>query len=244
MCALTGAPDAHTISPPVHAQLWCCDSWCYVDPNTCTEKLQIEYDIEVLPSWLDVEGLAYSYAGACAWDPACLACLPRPRACVPVQVAPAPSVGVCGPVPTCRHLNSALHLNIGVGEGRYAPVARMAHLHRRRYAVDAQCAPCNPREPACEDDQSFPKAYLGAMYDKDNSGKKDRESHTRKRKEKQAYPSAYASRACKLTQTLAHFLAPMSTPACTLMNVRAGSGDAHLVCQIHGCDMSLQGLAQ
>jgi len=36
----------------------------------------VQYDLDVLPSWLDVEGLVYSYAGA--W---LAGCLPAVRAC-------------------------------------------------------------------------------------------------------------------------------------------------------------------
>jgi len=48
-------------------QSWCCDSWCYVNPTTCTQEIADKYGITVNPSWLDIEGLWYSY-GACEDD--------------------------------------------------------------------------------------------------------------------------------------------------------------------------------
>jgi hypothetical protein len=35
------------------AQPWCCDAWCYVDKNTCTEEIQEKYDLDVVKSWLE-----------------------------------------------------------------------------------------------------------------------------------------------------------------------------------------------
>jgi uncharacterized ParB-like nuclease family protein len=46
-------------------QLWCCDSWCYVNATTCTANADL--GIDVLESWLDIPGLYYSY-GACEDD--------------------------------------------------------------------------------------------------------------------------------------------------------------------------------
>ena len=34
------------------AQPWCCDAWCYVDPNTCTEEIQERYNLDVQKSWI------------------------------------------------------------------------------------------------------------------------------------------------------------------------------------------------
>ena len=43
------------------SQTWCCDAWCYVDAATCTSEIQEKYDLAVEKSWLDVDGLLYSY---------------------------------------------------------------------------------------------------------------------------------------------------------------------------------------
>ena len=48
-------------------QKWCCDSWCYVNPATCTQQIANQYGFTVNPSWLDIEGLWYSY-GVCESD--------------------------------------------------------------------------------------------------------------------------------------------------------------------------------
>ena len=48
-------------------QKWCCDSWCYVNPATCTQQIANQYGFTVDPSWLDIEGLWYSY-GVCESD--------------------------------------------------------------------------------------------------------------------------------------------------------------------------------
>ena len=61
---------------------------------------------------------------------------------------------------------------------------RLCRLHRRCCASTRNANRANLREPACEDDQSFPKEFPGAMYDKNNSGKHDRKDHTGKHTEK------------------------------------------------------------
>jgi len=42
-------------------QAWCCAAWCYVDRATCTDEVAAAHGLQVLPSWLNVEGLYYSY---------------------------------------------------------------------------------------------------------------------------------------------------------------------------------------
>jgi glycerophosphoryl diester phosphodiesterase len=47
---------------------WCCDSWCFVNAQTCTEEMQDQYGFKVeKASWLPGENLHYSY-GVCADD--------------------------------------------------------------------------------------------------------------------------------------------------------------------------------
>jgi len=40
-------------------QIWCCDSWCYVNATTCKEE--DHEGLEVKKSWLNIDGLYYSY---------------------------------------------------------------------------------------------------------------------------------------------------------------------------------------
>lgn len=49
------------------SQSWCCDAWCYVDKTTCTKEIADKYGFTVDASWLNVDGLMYSY-GACEDD--------------------------------------------------------------------------------------------------------------------------------------------------------------------------------
>ena len=46
------------------SQTWCCDSWCYVSPATCTAEVQEMYGVDVEQSWTKTD-VFFSYA-ACA----------------------------------------------------------------------------------------------------------------------------------------------------------------------------------